>query len=201
MKTEYGSYHCPKCNTIGHLQLFLAKQGENEGKYFYTCSENGCRFYLNTGLSTKHDISTFNMSANRFWKCENDGGITMQRDVLIDCEDCISAIKIIMLDISTHIIHCTWGGHFQCLIDVLLIPFFDDLDMLKFILKGDHGADTNLFSNHIDRESVFSRLLIRDEYSNQNGYKMFSYLHQTLLEVNDESIKEFVKSEFGDSPR
>lgn len=206
MKTEYGSYHCPECNTIGHLQLFLAKQGEYEGKYFYTCSENGCRFYLNTGLNTKHDFSNFRTGSDGtdWWECvKQDTGLILSagNNSLIDCEDCINVLKINMPDILCHLIKCTWGGHFQRIIDNIIVPYFDNLDILKFILKWEHGAGTNLLSNHIDRESVFSRLLIRDEYSNENGYKMFSYLHQTLLEVNDENIKEFVKSEFGDRPR
>ena len=126
MKTEYKSYHCPKCETIGPLQLFLARKGEHEGKYFYTCSESGCRFYLNTGLNTKHDFSNFNSGGDGIhcWECENDGLRKLwSEDLSLNCEDCINAIKINMLETLCHFIECGWSAHFMTMLNKIIIPY------------------------------------------------------------------------------
>ena len=55
MKT-ISKYTCPKCNVNKELKLLLAKQGEYQNQYFYTCTTNNCRMYLNTHLNTIHNF-------------------------------------------------------------------------------------------------------------------------------------------------
>jgi hypothetical protein len=178
IKTEY-NYTCPKCNLYEKMELLLAKQGEFQNQYFYTCSTQVCRFYLNTGINTKHDFSNFRIRSDgaNWWKCENNGlRNLLERDSSLDCEDCINAIKINMLDILSEFVECTWGVHYMTVFENIIKPYLDNLEMLKFFLQ---STDT-----------------IIDEYNNVNGYKMYGDLHHMLNGVENIQINKFIQSEF-----
>ena len=81
-----------------------------------------------------------------------------------------------MLDILSHFVSCTWGGHFMQQFECFIKPHLDHLAILKFFLQS-----TNT---------------ITDEYNNVNGYKMYYDLYQKLNEVENIQIKEFIQSEF-----
>ena len=173
MKTKY-NYTCPRCNIHDKIKLLFAKRGEFQNQYFYTCYTQDCKFYLNSHLNTKHDLSNLNHHEIG-WECDNLNQLMIVGSSL-NCEDCINAIKISMLDKLSHFVECTWGWHYNNLFDRMIKPYFDNLDMLKFFLR---STDT-----------------IRDEYNNANGYKMYGHLYDYLCQVDSRRIRDFVQSEF-----
>jgi hypothetical protein len=151
------------------MRLLLARQGEFQNQYFYSCSTQDCKFYLNTHLNTNHNFNNYDI--NR-WNCDEFRGMGCN----IYCEDCINSIKINMLDILSEFVECTWGVCYNSVFNYIIKPHLNNLEMLKFFLQS-----TNMITN---------------EYNNVNGYKMFGDLHQKLNEVESIQIKEFIQSEF-----
>ena len=171
MKTEY-KYSCPKCNIYDNMKLLIALKGEYKNQYFYTCVDKNCKFYLNTYLNTNHKYDNYQAGAHwKQWDCGSYSG-----DTKISCDDCISILKINMLDILSEFVECTWGAHYTTVFDYILKPHLDNLVILKFFLRSTNS--------------------IKDEYNNPHGYKMFGELRYKLLEIDNIEIKEFVYSEF-----
>tara|TARA_B100002051_G_C16677273_1_gene607766 strand:- start:705 stop:1241 length:537 start_codon:yes stop_codon:yes gene_type:complete len=153
MKTEF-EYSCPKCDTIDYFNLYLAKEGEYKNKYFYTCQNNDCQFYLNTNLYTSLDLKYLLSSEN------------YKKD---DSENYINAIKIRMPDIITHFIDCSWGAHYMFLYREMIYPHLNNVDILKFVLKyssviSDEYNNPNGYKMFRDLHS--SLMTIKDEKIN-----------------------------------
>ena len=167
MQTRF-RYTCPYCSTHDEMKLLLARKGEYQNQYFYTCVTNNCKFYLNTHLNTSHDFTDYET-----WDCD-----LYSRANILSCEDCINCVKINMLDILSEFSECNWAGHQWMVLNYIIKPHLDNLELLKFFLK---STDT-----------------IIDTYYNTNGYKMYDHFHSKLLEVENIQIKEFVKFQFGE---
>ena len=181
------NYICPSCGENGPMNLFLAQKGQHQGNYFYVCQNNSCKFYLNTNLSTSHDI--FEIFSNHgsfeyghpFFACKkNKEYMKIKNDVwcnyMLTCPDCINVVRIVSLDIFIHFIDCTLACH-VAIFRNLIRPYFNSIEILKFILK--QNAITNV-------------------YPNMNEYKMFNDLHQCLLLIKNPEIVDFVTHNFGD---
>ena len=171
-------YYCPNCNHLDNMKRLKAKQGEWKNKYFYTCNNN-CKFYLNTNLSTNLNISNYSTSGDFYGQMIED----LKIPSIHQSKDAINTIKILMPDLIVHILGCTWGGHQSLIIREMIVPYLDDLNILKFVLKhSDSNGDKRLYKG----------------YLNNDKYKMNDFLHMVLLKVKNKEIHEFIINEFGE---
>lgn len=175
-------YECVKCKLDDHLRLCKADTGQFINTYYYTCKNDDCNFYLNTKRNTKLNIK-------KLGTCSGDKIFRLLRNnkfkSLIERKEIINYLKITMPDTLTHFIECNWGPHYLSQYSKIIYPFLDNLDIIKFILKGNHRP-------------YGSRYLILDTYSNINGFKMYGELHRYLYHVKSQKIKNFISSEFGE---
>ena len=186
MKTLY-EYSCPKCDKIDRLDLSMRRQGIPCSTYHYNCRALHCNFSLNTGLATEHEFKVrkdgvIDSEDPIHWKCKT----CEPRYPYLSCKDCINGVKVVMLDVLSEFIECTWGAHFMSVFQNYLKPHLNDLEIFKFFLK--------------------SSTVIVDQYNNKNGYKMYDDFYSILTGggfavcdssgIRDSAIKEFLNLEF-----
>jgi len=174
-------YHCPECDFLDEMKLLKAKQGVWKDNYFYTCKSNNCKFYLNTNLSTNLNISNYSASGDFSGQIIDELNISN----IHESTESINVIKILMPDLLAHIVGCRWGGHQTYIIREMIIPYLNDLDILKFVLK--YAQITYAGDN-----------ILHKGYLENNEYRMNNFLHLVLLKVKSEKIHNFIIDEFGD---
>ena len=170
-------YYCPDCSHLGRMKRLKAKQGEWKNKYFYTCNNN-CKFYLNTNLSTKLNVSNYSTSEDFYGHMIED----LKIPNIHQSKEAINTIKILMPDLIVHILVCTMGGHQSLIIREMIVPYLDDVEILKFVLKhSDSNGDKRLYKGYLKNDR----------------YKMNDFLHLVLLKVKSKEIHKFIINEFG----
>jgi hypothetical protein len=90
----------------------------------------------------------------------------------------ITAIKHNIGNYLAHFVECDWGAHYNTLFDDFILNFFDDLNILKTVLKSEVIKE---------KENVVI---------SKNGYKMFWELYCCLKKVNNGDIRNFLIKEF-----
>ncbi len=95
----------------------------------------------------------------------------------------ITAVKYHSGNYLAHFIECGSGAHYNTLFNDLLLNFFDDLNLLKAVLKSDviKPKDNVVVS--------------------KGGYKMFWELYDRLKKLNTVEIRNFLIEEFPDFHR
>lgn len=90
-----------------------------------------------------------------------------------------TAARANMTNYLSHYISCDWGAHYQNVFKDFLVPYLDDLNVVKSVLKSD--------TIQIDKNNVVI---------SKNGYKMFWELYEHLMKVRDRDIRDFLRFEF-----
>ncbi|MBC8553469.1 MAG: topoisomerase DNA-binding C4 zinc finger domain-containing protein [Candidatus Brocadiales bacterium] len=157
---------CPDCNR--QLDLKLCSKGVFRNLYFWGCTNfPNCHFILNTHVPENEYTDQIKMNLDIFH--------TLLRE---PTDEVVNGFKANMGLYLEHFITCRWGAHFNDLFDNIIQPYFDDVNLLKFILKSD-----------IIRSE--SNIIVSD-YGEKIFYELFRY----LVKVEDKSIKEYLASTF-----
>ena len=168
-------YECPKCCITNYLKLKV----NEESKYIYVCNNDLCDFHLNTNRMTSHKFLSLEgtLGGKQLWEGSKDKCNYFHSHINTKCLDCINASKISMLSFFTHFLTCNWGACYHTIFNQAIKPYFDDVEVLKFLLKQ-------------------YKFFKPGTYRNRNGYFMYPELDRYLLRINNSKIKDFVRNEF-----
>ena len=136
---------CLKCNS----ELLLLREGVTN--YSWQC-ENKCLIPIDTGVSLAEDIKPFEQAGLK------NGEIFTHLFTRPIQSDCVSGARVYMPFILHHFIECTRGACYNSIYFNLLVPYFDSVAVLDYILRSSVIHGDPKAANDVLKPKIYSEL-------------------------------------------